>query len=93
MVKGAGLKNPSRRSSSVRIRHVALNQIGAEMNFEDSLKEASRRAIEETFALNLPITTIEGDAIVKKYANGHAEFVKKIEHPSVKIEKRIYKIK
>ena len=53
-------------------------------------KEASINAIQDTFNHGMPVTTIQGDSIVKKYQDGSIDFVQKIEKMSIIPKRRIY---
>lgn len=57
---------------------------------EKIAKEASHNAVENAFSHGKSVTIQQDGHIVKKYPNGHIEFIRKVENSSVIPEKRQY---
>ncbi len=56
------------------------------------IKEASTSAINEAFALGLPVTIEEDGYIVKKYPDGRTKKIKKLKTTPKKVTQKIFYI-
>jgi hypothetical protein len=52
------------------------------------MREASSEAIKGTFALGRPITTMQGNTIVRKYSDGRIEDIKDIKKSRIALIKK-----
>lgn len=59
----------------------------------EAVRKAPAQAIRKGIALGLPVTSLEGDSIVKNFPNGRREVVKKLAANRLPFNPGVYKIK